>query len=486
MRRTKIVCTIGPATADERMLARLLRAGMDVARLNFSHGTHESHHAVIRRLRALADRTGRPLSILQDLCGPKIRLGQLDKEPLPVRRGTVLTLTSSPDRRQGEISLPSPKLLEAVSVDDRLFCDDGRLEMRVLAKEPERITVRCLTEGTLLSRKGIAARGVTIDIPAVTEKDLADLRFGLSAGVDWVAASYVRTVEDLVPIGKLMEEVGIRRPIVAKIETSQAVRNLRDILEAADALMVARGDLGVDLPVEQVPRWQKVIIETCNAASKPVITATQMLDSMISRPVPTRAEATDVVNAILDGTDAVMLSGETATGDYPVECVNTMRRLALVAEQMVRENSVGRVLPAGASTPAHAVAQAVVEIARKVKARAVLCATTSGRTAQLIASLRPSVPVLGATHELATYRRLTLSWGVLPALVETAETTDEMVARAVEAAQQMGVARRGDLVILTAGAPVNTIGNTNLLRVHRVGEDVLGHEIPAGSSGWSA
>lgn len=469
MRRTKIVCTIGPATSSSAMLSKLLRAGMDVARLNFSHGTHEQHRTVFTRLRELGEKRDKPLAILQDLSGPKIRLGEIETGTIPLRRGQQITLSAREVPGGAEtISLPVPELIAALRPGDRLYADDGRVEMRVVKASGEEVKVRVIVPGDLSSRKGVTAPGVRLNLPAVTEKDLDDLRFGLSLGVDWVAASYVRGPEEIAPLQAVMEEMGVRRPILAKIEKLEAVQRIEEIVAAVDGIMVARGDLGVEIPIDEVPVVQKRIIKLCNRAGKPVITATQMLDSMISHPRPTRAEVTDVANAILDGTDAVMLSGETAVGKYPVEAVRMMARVAARAEPYMPERSAFEEHPSGPANVTEAVAQATVEMARVLRAAAILCATTSGSTARLIAKYRPKTPVIGATPMLETYHRLALTWGLRPVLIGPVTDTDEMFQETLSVVTARRLVRPGDRVILTAGVPVGIVGTTNLIRVHEV------------------
>lgn len=469
MRRTKIVCTIGPDTSSSAMLAKLLRAGMDVARLNFSHGTHEQHRLVFTRLRELTREHDRPVAILQDLSGPKIRLGEIEAGMVPLRRGQQITLTAREVPGDAEtIWLPVPELIAALQPGDRLYADDGRVEMRVIEASGEEVRVRVIVPGDLSSRKGVTAPGVPLNLPAVTEKDLADLRFGLSMGVDWVAASYVRGPEEIAPLRAVMEEMGIRRPILAKIEKLEAVQCIEEIVAAADGIMVARGDLGVEIPIDEVPVVQKRIIKLCNQAGKPVITATQMLDSMIFNPRPTRAEVTDVANAILDGTDAVMLSGETAIGKYPVEAVRMMARIAARAEPYMPERSAFEGHQHSPANVTEAVAQATVEMARVLKVAAILCATTSGSTARLIAKYRPKTPVIGATPRIETYRRLALTWGVRPVLIGPMTDTDAMFRETLSVVTARRLVKPGDRVILTAGVPVGVVGTTNLIRVHEV------------------
>lgn len=481
MRRTKIVCTVGPASNKRGVMEELLSAGMNVARLNFSHGTHEQHAQVIADLRDISKRMGRPLALLQDLSGPKVRLGNFAADSFHLKRGQEVGFVpnlpegAEPHRHSSGallLPLPIPELLAEVTPRNTLLLDDGKIPLKVtrIEGEPyssERIVwARTQAGGEIKPRKGVTVPGANLSIPAVTEKDKNDLRFGLSQGVDWVAASYVRATEDIAPIRAIMGEMGICRPVIAKIEKAEAVRNLDKILGVVDGIMVARGDMGVEMPFDEVPLVQKQIIRRCNQAGKPVITATQMLESMMSAPRPTRAEATDVANAILDGTDAVMLSGETAAGQFPVEAVRTMARIATRTEIEVCDEEAYLARFKSASNVTQAVARAATEIAGQIHAAAILCATTSGGTARRVAQYRPSVPILGITCEAETYRQLALSWGVRPWLIEEAGSTEDMIQKALDAAVESKIADKGEKVVVTAGVPVNNPGTTNLIEVH--------------------
>ena len=454
---------------------------MNVARLNFSHGTHADHAQVLSTLRELAAEMGKPLAILQDLSGPKVRLGAFATPSLILPRGKEVGLRASCDPALTNetcpiLPLPVPELLAVLRPGRTLLLDDGKLTLRVTRCEgepgtPERtVWAQCLVGGELKPHKGVTAPGVAFAVPAITEKDKDDLRFGLAQGVDWVAASYVRNVQDIAPLRAVMAEVGIQVPLIAKIEKWEAVQNLEAILQAVEGIMVARGDLGVEMPFDEVPIVQKRIIKACNRVGKPVITATQMLESMIQNARPTRAEATDVANAILDGTDAVMLSGETAVGQYPVESVKTMARIALSAEAaLFKEPDIQHAATAPSDVTA-AVARATAAMAETIHARAILCATTSGSTARKVAQYRPDVPILGVTPHKATYHQLALIWGVMPYLIAPVTNTDEMMEATIAAVQEVKLADIGDRVVLTAGVPVNYAGTTNLIKVHVIGE----------------
>jgi len=471
MRRTKIVATIGPATESEERLRELLKAGLNVARLNFSHGSMEWHRERFELLRRLAAEHGVPLAILQDLSGPKVRVGAIPEPGIELQPGktVILTTGTSVPGDPPRIQLPVPALLAAVKPGTSIFFDDGLIEVVIRARYGDDLVAEVVTSGLLRSHKGATAAGVELDIPAVTDKDVADLKLGLALGVDWVAVSYVRRANDLQRVRAIIAEAGATTPVIAKIEKWEAVRHLEELVEAADGLMVARGDLGVEMPLPEVPVIQKEIIRRCNHAAKPVITATQMLDSMIRNPRPTRAEVSDVANAIFDGTDAVMLSGETAAGAYPVAAVRMMDQIALRAEAALDYPLMLRCLLAmDAATPTDAISQGTSEIAADLHAAAIIASTTSGHTARMIVRGRPQMPIVGATSSPETYRRLALSWGIYPLLVPATDDTDSRLARAVESALAAGIIRKGDMVVITAGVPSGTPGNTNLIKLQRV------------------
>jgi len=476
MRCTKIVCTIGPATSSDERLRALIEAGMDVARLNFSHGSHESHSQVILRIRRLSAEMDKPVAILQDLCGPKLRLGLLPEQGITLEpKQEVRFVLAEQGQDAQSIPLPSSTLFALVRPNERILIDDGRVETVVTQRDLNVIQAVVRIGGTISSRKGVNLPDTRLPVTSVTERDLEDLRFGIQQGVDWVAISFVREPEDLQPVRYTVEAAGADIRLIAKIEKREAVENFDKILEAADGIMIARGDLGVEMPIDEVPLIQKEIITRCNRAGKPVITATQMLESMISAPHPTRAEATDVANSILDGTDAVMLSGETAVGAYPVEAVNMMHRIAVQTERALKEGVV--VLPsqlvAGSLSITEAVAEAVCHIAYDINARAIICATTSGSTARLVSKYRPKTPIVAFTPLESTYRQLALSWGVQPRLIPQVHTMEEMLQTAVNTAVEMGLAGDGDKVVITAGVPIGVPGNTNLIKVHTIGQPIV-------------
>ncbi|GIV20262.1 MAG: pyruvate kinase [Armatimonadota bacterium] len=476
MRCTKIVCTIGPATSSPERLRALIEAGMDVARLNFSHGTHESHGQVIQLIRRISAELDKPVAILQDLCGPKLRLGKLPEEGISVENGQAVRFVLAEEGSDAEsIPLPSSTLFALMRPGERILIDDGRVEIVVTERNLNAIHGQVRIGGVIRTRKGLNVPDTRLPVTSVSERDLEDLRFGIQQGVDWVAVSFVREPEDLQPVRYTIEAAGASVRVIAKIEKREAVENLDKILEASDGIMVARGDLGVEMPIDEVPLIQKEIIARCNRAGKPVITATQMLESMISAPHPTRAEATDVANSILDGTDAVMLSGETAVGQYPVEAVTVMHRIAVRTEAALKEGVVARPNQpvAGSLSVTEAVAEAVCHIAYDIGARAIICATTSGSTARLVSKYRPKTPIVAFTPSESTYRQLALSWGVQPRLIPEVHTMEEMLQTAVNTAVNMGIAQEEDKVVVTAGVPFGVSGNTNLIKVHTIGQPIV-------------
>ncbi len=476
MRRTKIVCTIGPASRSPEALRLLVEAGMDVARLNFSHGGHEAHAEVIRGLRAIAQETGRPIAILQDLSGPKIRVGEIAAEGgVVLNPGEEITLTQrEAPGTGGEIHLPVPEIMEAVHPSTHLMLDDGLLELEVLAVRSDALRCRVIVGGVLTSHKGVNVPGISLPIAAVTDKDLDDLRFGIAQGVDFVAASFVRSASDIAVLRGVCEAARAKIPLIAKVEKHEAVSNIDEIMAAVDGIMVARGDLGVEVPIHEVPVIQKMLIAKANRAGKPVITATQMLDSMIRNPRPTRAEVTDVANAIYDGTDAVMLSGETAVGSHPLEAVRMMSRIALHTEAALDYDHIleerARQTDLSNHSTTQAIGQATCEIARDLRCKAILTATASGRTAQVVSRFRPRAPIVAATNDARTFRRLALVWGVHPVLVPIAADSDGMMQACLDAGCASGILSDGDAVVLTGGVPVGRPGSTNFVKVHRIGQ----------------
>ena len=471
MRRTKIVCTIGPASDDPAVLEEMIRAGMDVARLNFSHGTHEEHARRIRLIRELAERVGRPVAILQDLSGPKMRIGEIGPPEVLLVPGQEFTLTTREViGGEQEAYVPVPTLPASLSPGCHVFLNDGIIELEVERVDGQDIHCRVRVGGPLSTHKGLNIPDVTVDVAAITAKDLDDLDFGIAQGVDWVAASFVRAAADLQVLRERMALRGASIPILAKVEKHEAVRNLKEILLSADGAMVARGDLGIEVSIDEVPLIQKSIIAQCNVLAKPAITATEMLDSMHDRPRPTRAEVTDVANAIFDGTDCVMLSRETATGKFPVESVKMMARIAVRTETSNRYQHLlrGR-RDTTAQNVTDAVGEAVRAIANDLRAAAVIPATNSGYTARMVAKYRPACPIIAVSHTPETVRRLALIWGVLPVLCAPVANTDEMLREAVAASLKTGLVRAGDLVVVSAGVPIGVPGQTNLIKVEKVG-----------------
>jgi len=467
MPKTKIVCTIGPASSSPDTIRAMIQNGMNVARLNFSHGTHEDHAEKIRIIRSLADELNQPVAILQDLCGPKIRVGRIADEGLRLEPGATFVLTSddivgTSDR----VSVSYRGLPGDVKEGDRLLLADGMMELEVLYSRGPDITTRVITGGVLTSHKGVNLPTASMKLQTLTDKDRRDLKFGLAHEVDYVALSFVRRVDDIHDIKALIAEQNRHTPVVAKIEKHEALDHIDDIVEAADAVMVARGDLGVEIPLENVPNIQKMLIHKANRRGRPVIIATQMLRSMVAAPRPTRAEAADVANGVLDGADAVMLSEETATGDYPVEAVQFMANIAHAAEErfpyrrylkQVRHLDISQ-----------SVAAAACNLAENLNAAAIVATTRSGATARHVARFRPRGRIIALSPSEKTVRRLSMSWGCLPCLLRLTEDTDEMIESAAESALQTGYVRSGDLVVITGGRPLYAAGTTNMLWVKRL------------------
>jgi pyruvate kinase len=467
MRRTKIIATLGPATREPAVLIELIRAGLDVVRLNFSHGSLEAKRRTIRDVRAAADEAGRQVAILQDLAGPKIRIGGFADGPVTLRRGDLFTLTARDvpgDAR--EVSVGYKELAGDVVPGDTLLLADGALCLKVEKVAGPDVVCRVETGGELSANKGINLPSGTISAPILDDKDLADLRFGLAEDVDFVALSFVRNAADVLACRAAMDGFGIRRPIVAKIEQREAIANIDEILRVVDGLMVARGDLGVEIPLEHVPGVQKSLIYKANAAGVPVITATQMLRSMVESPRPTRAEVSDVANAILDGSDAVMLSEETAVGQHPVDAVRTMARIAESAEESFPYDGWSARFPSCAGLhDDEAVARAACRMAAEIGAAAIITMTTSGSTTRLVAKSRPPQPLLAMTGDAAICRRLALVWGALPFYSPDGETLEEMERDALRLALDAGHVAVGDSVVVTAGLPLHESGRTNLIKI---------------------
>jgi pyruvate kinase len=484
LRRTKIVATLGPASESEPVLRQLLAAGMDVARLNFSHGTREEHGRTIQRLRRLAREAGVPLAILQDLQGPKIRVGLLPS-PLDLREGAEVSLTTGRTAAEGRIPVPFPGLRRAVRRGSHILMKDGTIELEVTGRRGSEIVCRVVRGGVLGAHQGVNLPGVRIRAPSLTPKDVADLRFGVQHAVDMVALSFVRTAADVRHARAVLRRLGHSVPIVAKLEKAEAITNLGEIVEEADAVMVARGDLGVELPAERVPLLQKRIIRQANARGIPVITATQMLESMVRAERPTRAETSDVANAVLDGTDAVMLSAETAAGRHPVEAVACMAQIASAVEDGVRPVRLGLyagearaydgALPrrrgtgsAGRPSVPSAIAAATQALTEDLAVSLVVALTTTGRTARLLSQRRLPAPVLACTEDERVARGLALWWGVVPLLVPFQRTTEAMITYLDRELVRRRLARPGDPVALVGSVPLIARGRTNFVQVHRL------------------
>jgi pyruvate kinase len=468
-RRAKIVCTLGPATSGPGQITALAAAGLDVARLNMSHGDYDTHHAAYEAVRAACDASGRSVGVLVDLQGPKIRLGRFAAGPVTLAAGQEFTITAEdvPGDR-AEVSVSYRGLAGDVRPGTPLLVDDGRVVLEVTAVQGARVRTRVVVGGPVSDHKGLNLPGVRVSVPALTSKDADDLRWALGLRADMIALSFVQGPEDAEPARKIMEEVGVRLPLIAKIEKPQAVAALDEVVAAFDGIMVARGDLGVEFPLEQVPLVQKRAISLARQAAKPVIVATQMLESMISAPRPTRAEASDVANAVLDGADALMLSAETSVGAYPVDAVATMARIIVAAE---REWPFGP--PAGsAETTGGAIARAAGEVGAAVGARALVAFTMTGETARRLARCRSPIPLLAFTTESATRSQLALTWGAETFLVPSVAHTDDMVRQVEAALRDIGRCADGDLVVIVAGSPPGTPGRTNALRVHRIGDAI--------------
>ncbi len=470
MRRAKIVCTIGPATESANDVQALVDAGMDVARINRSHGTAEEHEKVISRVRRAADASGRAVAILVDLQGPKIRLETFKDGPQRLEVGDIFTITTDdvPGTKE-RVGTTFKGLPGDCSPGDRLLIDDGNVEVRVIEVTATDVVTRVEVPGMVSDHKGLNLPGVAVSVPALSEKDRDDLRWALDIDADFIALSFVRDASDYDEVRTIMEEKGRVLPVLAKIEKPQAVENLQDVIAAFDGIMVARGDLGVEMPLEAVPLVQKRAIELARQAAKPVIVATQVMDSMISSPRPTRAEASDCANAILDGADAVMLSGETSVGAYPIQAVRTMARII----ENTEENGGERIAPLGAFAvdKSGVVCEAASSIAESLDAKYLVTFTETGATAKQMSRMRSPIPNLAFTPRPRTRRQLALSWGVIPFLADEVKHTDEMIDQVDSVCQQTRIAATGDRLVIVAGTPPGVSGTSNLIRVHDVGED---------------
>lgn len=469
MRRAKIVCTMGPSVEAPEKVAQLIDAGMNMARLNLSHGSYQDHQQRLDRVRAAAKQANRPIAILVDLQGPKIRLGKFKDGPHELSRGEILTITTDEiEGNKDRVSTTYKGLAGDCKKGDRLLIDDGKVTVEVTEVNGNDVITKCIEPGTISNNKGINLPGVTVSVPALSEKDKEDLRWGLKAGVDFIALSFVREAKDIKDVHQIMDEVGVRIPVIAKIEKPQAVANLEAIIAAFDGVMVARGDLGVELPIEEVPLVQKRCVALARAAAKPVIVATQMLDSMINNSTPTRAEATDCANAVLDGADALMLSGETSVGEFAIEAVKTMARIIEHTESKALDRIAA--LDAKPTTKGGAITKAATEIGATLDAKYLVAFTESGESARRMAMFRNSIPILALTPVEGTFNRLALSWGVEPGIVPTVAHTDDMVKQVDQWLIEHGEAKIGDTVVIVAGAPPGIPGSTNAVRVHVIGD----------------
>ena len=477
MRRAKIVCTLGPATSSTEQIRALVDAGMDVARMNLSHGTHAEHAEVYRRVREASDETGHGVGIFVDLQGPKIRLGRFARGRELLENGARFTITPRDVPGDAECASTTYAGLPGdVSPGDQVLIDDGKVRLNVVEVDGSEVHTEVVVGGPVSDHKGINLPGVPVSVPAMSEKDVADLRWALHLSVDYIALSFVRSAKDVEEVRTVMREEGVLLPVIAKIEKPQAIDNLEEVVDAFDAFMVARGDLGVECPLEDVPVLQKRVIDRARRNAKPVIVATQMLESMISSPAPTRAEASDVANAVLDGADAVMLSGETSVGKYPIETVETMARIITATETTELHSMAAR--DWRPISRGGVVAKAAAEVAEAVGAKYLVAFTQSGDSARRLARYRSTIPVLAFTPENQVRSQLSMTWGVETFRTSPVEHTDEMVRQVDEQLLRIGRVREGDLVVIIAGSPPGIPGSTNALRIHRMG-DAINEVAPA-------
>jgi len=470
MRRTKIVCTIGPASEKPEVLKELIEAGMNVARLNFSHGNHEGHAGNIFNLRKISADLNLPLGIIGDLSGPKLRVGEIAGDGIVLEAGQDFTLTTRILRGDKDrVSVNFPELANDMSLGDTIFLDDGLIELKVKKVDKDDILCEVINGGKLSSHKGINLPNISVSVDSITKKDIEDLKFGLEQGIDWVAMSFVRSPDDIRDLKLLMCDFGKEVPVIAKIEKHEAAKKMDEIIDVADGIMVARGDLGVEMPPEDVPLIQKRLIDKAMREGKPVIIATQMLSSMIDNLRPTRAEVSDVANAIFDGTDAVMLSGETAVGNYPVESVKMMTRVIEKTEASIDyAGKLGSKRKWAQKNFTDAISFAACDLASALKAKVIVTSTQSGSTARRVSKYRSAEQIAAVTPEDKVVNQLTLSWGVVPLRVAPSRDTDDMFKKAVGKVTGVGLAKKGDVVVVTAGVIVNVPGTTNLIKVHKV------------------
>jgi pyruvate kinase len=474
MRKAKIVCTIGPVSSSEKHLEALIAAGMDVARLNFSHGSHESHGEIIKRIRKLSVKLKKEVSILQDLQGIKIRAGRLQEEKVRLEKGAVLTILKGDEKGDGKrIYIDYPWLIDDARVGDIILLDDGLMKLEVTAKDKDSLRTKVIEGGLLKEHKGVNLPHMKISAPFFTEKDKSDLEFGISMDVDYVALSFVRTPADVKTVKKWLEKRGVQVPLIAKIEKEEAINNIDKILAEVDGIMVARGDLGVELPLEEVPMFQKMLIEKANANGRIVITATQMLESMTQHSRPTRAESTDVANAVIDGTDALMLSAETSAGKYPIEAVRVMDRIISYTESVVSSQSDEVNIRAGIPRREEvglpeAIARAASRAAEDTGAGFIVAFTNSGFTARLVSKFRPSTPVIALSPDEKVVRKMSIYWGVVPFLIRHMDNTDELINEVESALIRTGYAKAGDRIVILASLPPSISGKTNFMKIHEI------------------
>ena len=473
MRKTKIVCTLGPASDDPEVLKALLKNGTNVIRLNFSHGDHEEHGNRIAMVKQMREEMDLPVAILMDTKGPEIRIGEFKNGKVNLVEGQRFILTTREIHGdESVVTVHFKEITKDVSVGTTILIDDGLIALVVESIVKDEVHCRVINGGTLGSKKGVNIPGVSTSLPAITAKDAEDIKFGISQDIDYIAASFVRRASDVLAIKELLSEYqGDRVKVIAKIENQEGLENIDDIIKDSDGIMVARGDLGVEIPTEDVPIYQKGIIKKCIEASKPVIIATQMLDSMIRNPRPTRAETSDVANAIYDGADAIMLSGETAIGRYPVEALLTMGRIARRVENSIDYvTEFEKRLADKETNVTDAISHATCSIAHSLYARAIVTATKSGRTARMVSQYRPASQIIATTTSDRTYRELSLVWGVCPYISPDMSDTDKMFEKSVEVATQAGIVDPGDTIVITAGIPIGISGTTNLIKVSQIGD----------------
>ena len=473
MRRAKIVCTMGPAVESSEKVHELIAAGMNMARLNLSHGGYDEHQSRLDLVRTVAAEANQPVAILVDLQGPKIRLARFANGPHDLARGDIFTITiDEVEGTKDRVGTTYKGLPGDCKPGDRILIDDGKVTVEVVEVKGNDVVTKVIEPGAVSNNKGINLPGVAVSVPALSEKDKEDLRWGLTAGADFIALSFVRSAADIKDVHEIMDEVGIRRPVIAKIEKPQAVENLQEIVDAFDGIMVARGDLGVELPIEDVPLVQKRCIELAREAAKPVIVATQMLDSMITNSTPTRAEATDCANAVLDGADALMLSGETSVGAFAIEAVQVMARIIVKTEQDMMDRI--RPMRTQPKTKGGAITKAAVEVGKIIDAKFLVAFTKSGDSARRMSRLRSPIPILALTPDKETYNQLALSWGIESMIMPMVSHTDEMVKQVDTLLVESGRGVVGESVMIVAGSPPGIPGSTNAMRVHRIGDAISG------------